>query len=37
MRALGFDVNKHDILYIMKNYDKEETGRVEYTDYKDIM
>jgi len=37
MRALGFDANKHDIMYIMKNYDKDETGRVEFCDYKDIM
>jgi len=48
MRALGskipylikifisFEVSKHDITLLMREYDKDETGRVEYHDFVDI-
>ncbi|KAM3128217.1 hypothetical protein pb186bvf_019700 [Paramecium bursaria] len=37
LRALGFDVQKQEVLALMKEYDKEETGRIEYSDYVDLM
>ena len=36
LRALGFDVKKNDILAIMKEYDKQEKGRLEYADFVEI-
>jgi len=37
MRALGFDVKKADVLKLMKEYDRNETGQIEYADFVDIM
>lgn len=37
MRALGFDVKKADVLKLMKEYDRKETGQIEYADFVDIM
>jgi len=37
MRALGFDVRKAEIIKLMKEYDRNETGQIEYLDFVDIM
>lgn len=37
MRALGFDVKKAEVLKLMKDYDRNETGQVTYADFVDIM
>jgi len=37
MRALGFDVKKAEVLKLMKEYDRKETGQIEYADFVDIM
>lgn len=37
MRALGFDVRKAEVLKIMKEYDRHETGQIEYADFVEIM
>jgi centrin-3 len=37
MRALGFDVKKAEVLKLMKEYDRKETGRIEYADFLEIM
>jgi hypothetical protein len=37
MRALGFDVKKAEVLKLMKDYDRNETGQVTYSDFVDIM
>jgi centrin-3 len=37
MRALGFDVKKAEVLKLMKDYDRNETGQVSYADFVDIM
>jgi len=37
MRALGFDVKKAEVIKIMKEYDRNETGFISYPDFVDIM
>eukprot|EP00743_Colponemidia_sp_Colp-15_P004352 GILK01004694.1.p1 GENE.GILK01004694.1~~GILK01004694.1.p1 ORF type:complete len:170 (-),score=41.35 GILK01004694.1:139-648(-) len=37
MRALGFDVKKANVLELMKEYDRESTGSIQFTDFMDIM
>src|SRR5574343_1485879 len=37
MRALGFDVKKADVVALIREYDHEGTGRVEYADFLEIM
>ena len=37
MRALGFDVRKADVLKLMKEYDRAESGFITYADYVDLM
>jgi len=37
MRALGFDVKKAEVLKLMKDYDRNETGQATYADFVDIM
>jgi centrin-3 len=37
MRALGFDVRKTEVLKLMKDYDRNDTGQIEYADFVDIM
>jgi len=37
MRALGFEVRKSDILKLMKEYDRQETGFISYSDFVEIM
>lgn len=37
MRALGFDVRKAEVLKLMKEYDRNDTGHITYADFVDIM
>jgi len=37
MRALGFDVRKAEVIKIMKEYDRNETGQIQYADFVQIM
>ena len=37
MRALGFDVRKQEVLKLMKEFDREDTGLIEYASFVDIM
>ena len=36
MRALGFDVRKAEVASIMQEYDREETGQIEYADFVEV-
>ena len=36
MRALGFDVKKNEVLQLMRDYDRDEKGRLEYPDFVEI-
>lgn len=36
MRALGFDVKKVDVLKIMKDYDRESTGKITFDDFNEV-
>lgn len=36
MRALGFDVKKNEVLQLMREYDRDERGRLEYPDFVEI-
>ncbi|KAF4659411.1 Centrin-3 [Perkinsus olseni] len=37
MRALGFDVKKAEVLELMRDYDRQQTGSIRYDDYLEIM
>ncbi|KAL5469350.1 hypothetical protein EMCRGX_G030600 [Ephydatia muelleri] len=37
VRALGFEVKKADILKILKDYDKEGTGKISFQDFSEVM
>ncbi|CAH1251492.1 CETN3 [Branchiostoma lanceolatum] len=37
MRALGFDVKKADVLKILRDYDREATGKISYEDFLEVM
>lgn len=37
MRALGFDVKKQEVLNLMREYDREGSGQIEYHDFLEIM
>lgn len=37
MRALGFEVKKADVLKILRENDRDETGKISYDDYNDVM
>eukprot|EP00112_Aurelia_sp_Birch-Aquarium-sp1_P001086 Seg1111.2 transcript_id=Seg1111.2/GoldUCD/mRNA.D3Y31 product=Centrin-3 protein_id=Seg1111.2/GoldUCD/D3Y31 len=37
MRALGFDVKKPDVLKILKDYDREATGKISFEDFQEVM
>lgn len=37
MRALGFDVKKADVLKVLKDYDKEQTGKITFDDFNEVM
>ena len=36
MRALGFDVKKSDVLKILKDYDREATGKIVFDDFQEV-
>lgn len=36
MRALGFDVKKADVLKILKDYDREATGKISFQDFNEV-
>jgi len=36
MRALGFEAKKSDVLQILKDYDRQNTGRIGFTDFSDV-
>ena len=37
MRALGFDVRKQEVLDLMRDYDRDGSGQIEFPDFLDIM
>lgn len=37
MRALGFEVKKAEVLELMREYDKQNTGQIDYSDFLEIM
>ncbi|ETW18081.1 hypothetical protein PFFVO_02974 [Plasmodium falciparum Vietnam Oak-Knoll (FVO)] len=37
IRALGFDIKKADVLDLMREYDKTNSGHIDYNDFLDIM
>eukprot|EP01135_Chromosphaera_perkinsii_P010044 Nk52_evm79s1992 gene=Nk52_evmTU79s1992 len=37
MRALGFDVKKADVLKVMREHDREDTGRIGFQEFFDAM
>ena len=36
MRALGFDVKKADVQKVLRDYDREEIGKVTFDDFNDV-
>lgn len=36
MRALGFEVKKVDVLKILKDYDREGSGKIKFEDFKEV-
>lgn len=36
MRALGFEAKKADVLRILKDYDRQNTGKIGFTDFRDV-
>lgn len=37
IRALGFEVSKADVIKIMKDYNREDTGKISYDDFCEVM
>jgi len=37
MRALGFDTKKQDLVKLIEQYDREETGQITFNDFMEIM
>lgn len=37
MRALGFGVSSEDVAAIMREYDRDESGGIEFDEFRDIM
>ena len=37
MRALGFEVKKPEVTAIMREYDRKDTGKIEYLDFLEVM
>ncbi len=37
MRALGFDVKKQEVINLMREFDREGSGQIEYPDFLEIM
>ena len=36
IRALGFEVKKADVLKIMKDYDKDKSGKITFQDFFEV-
>ena len=36
MRALGFDVKKADVLKVLKDYDHDGSGKIQFDDFKEV-
>lgn len=36
MRALGFDVKKSDVMKVLRDYDRESTGKITFDDFNDV-
>lgn len=36
MRALGFDVKKTDVLKVLRDYDREGTGKITFEDFNEV-
>lgn len=36
MRALGFEVKKVDVLKVLKDYDREGTGKITFEDFNEV-
>ena len=36
MKALGFDVKKADVLRVLKDYDREGTGKITFEDFNEV-
>ena len=36
MRALGFDVKKTDVLKVLRDYDRESTGKITFEDFNEV-
>ena len=36
MRALGFDVKKADVLKVLKDYDRDGTGKISFQDFSEV-
>ncbi|CAH1789816.1 unnamed protein product [Owenia fusiformis] len=37
MRALGFEVKKADVLKVLRDYDREGTGKISFEDFNEVM
>ncbi|XP_061783192.1 centrin-3 isoform X2 [Nerophis lumbriciformis] len=37
MRALGFEVKKLDVMQILKDYDREENGKISFEDFNEVV
>ncbi|XP_061887885.1 centrin-3 isoform X2 [Entelurus aequoreus] len=37
MRALGFEVKKLDVMQILKDYDREENGKINFEDFNEVV
>ncbi|XP_064645303.1 centrin-3-like [Lineus longissimus] len=37
MRALGFDVKKADVLKVLRDYDREASGKIQFDDFNEVM
>ncbi|NP_001161514.1 centrin 3-like protein [Saccoglossus kowalevskii] len=37
MRALGFDVKKADVLKVLRDYDRESSGKISFEDFNEVM
>jgi len=36
MRALGFDVKKTDVLKVLRDYDREGSGKITFEDFNEV-
>ena len=36
MRALGFDVKKADVLKVLKDYDRDGSGKISFQDFSEV-